>query len=48
MVKGVIKTRDIVRHPIVFLRLYGFVKYFRLLIKSLSPFTYLYLKILPK
>ncbi|MBI2092742.1 MAG: hypothetical protein HYY43_04580 [Deltaproteobacteria bacterium] len=48
MVKGVIKTKDIIRHPIVFLRLYGFGKYFRLLLKGLSPFTYLYLNILPK
>lgn len=48
MIKGAIKTIDIIRHPVILIGLFGLVPYFRLLCKSLSTTEYFYLNILPK
>ena len=48
MVRGAIKTSDILRHPIILIGLFGLVAYLRLLAKSLSPITYMFLNIMPR
>jgi|GEM_PF-4895360 len=49
MLKGVIKSGDVIRHPFLFIGLYGFFGYIRILKKCVSPGKHLFLNlILPK
>lgn len=48
MIKGAIKTMDILKNPVSFIGVYGIFSYIRLLAKCLSPASYLFLNIMPK
>lgn len=48
MIRGAIKTMDILRHPMIVIGVFGLFGFLRILAKCMSPSKYLFLNIMPK
>ncbi len=48
MIKGVIKSRHVLGHPMLFIRLYGVWDYVKLIGKCVSPTTYFFINVMPR
>jgi len=48
MLKGVIRTADILRHPIITIRVLGFLGFLRVVGKCFSPASYFFVNLLIK
>lgn len=48
MIRGIIKSRHVLWHPMLFIKLYGVWDYIKLIGKCMSPVTYFFVHILPK
>lgn len=48
MIRGAINSIDIMKHPFLLIKLYGWFNYLKLFGKCVSPATYLFLNIMPR